>query len=78
MLPFLAHHPDEMTLLAKIVDQACTVLGHSDEGTKTLIAAHVTSRAARGEQDIDRLSPWYSNRPFSNGNRHHSPATKLA
>jgi hypothetical protein len=43
--------PWDVTLLAKVVDEACRKLGRPDIETRELLAARVVSHAALGERD---------------------------
>lgn len=46
--------PDEMSILAKVIDDACLKLG-CDEAQREAIAARVTSCAAHGARDYETL-----------------------
>ena len=47
--------PTEMSLLAKVVDEACRKVGCADEAAKEMLATRVLYRAGRGERDFDAL-----------------------
>jgi hypothetical protein len=48
-------NPNEVEVLAKVVDEACQKLGHDDEMTKQNLAARVLHYAAQGERDFNTL-----------------------
>jgi len=48
-------NPNEVNILAKVVDEACQRLGHVDDVTKQNLAARVLDYAAQGERDFDKL-----------------------
>jgi hypothetical protein len=48
-------NPDEMNLLAKVVDEACRKVGCADERAKEILAMRVLRLAARGERDFGAL-----------------------
>lgn len=49
-----AFNPQEMALLAKVVDDACQKLG-CDEAQRATVASRVLSFASKGTRDYDTL-----------------------
>lgn len=49
-----AFNPQDMALLAKVVDDACRKLG-CDEAQRATVASRVLSFASRGTRDYDTL-----------------------
>lgn len=47
--------PDDMALLMRVVDQACSDLGGCDDVTKSHMATRVLACASQGERDPDLL-----------------------
>lgn len=50
-----AFNPQEVTMLAQIVDQACTAIGGCDEATRDMFAARIIALAGQGERDFKIL-----------------------
>jgi hypothetical protein len=48
-------NPDEIIVLAKVVDEACLKVPCADEKAKELLALRVLDRAAQGERDYKTL-----------------------
>ncbi len=48
-------NPDEIIVLAKVVDEACLKVSCADEKAKELLALRVLDRAAQGERDYKTL-----------------------
>ena len=48
-------NPDEVNLLAKVVEEACLKVGCADERAKEMLAVRILDHAARGERDFDKL-----------------------
>jgi len=48
-------NPNEVDILAKVVDEACLKLGAIDDATKEHLATRVFFYAAQGERDFDTL-----------------------
>ena len=48
-------NPNEVEMLAKVVDEACQKLGYVDETTKQMLAHRVLNSAAKGERDFETL-----------------------
>ena len=48
-------NPDEIIVLAKVVDEACHKVPCADEKAKELLALRVLDRAAQGERDFKTL-----------------------
>jgi hypothetical protein len=48
-------NPNEVDMLAKVVDEACQKLGYVDDTTKQMVAYRVINYAAQGERDFDKL-----------------------
>ena len=48
-------NPNEVDILAKVVDEACQKLGYVDETTKQMLAYRVLNYAAQGERDFETL-----------------------
>lgn len=50
-----SYNPNEVDILAKVVDEACLKLGCVDEVAKQAIAARVLNYAAQGKRDFETL-----------------------
>ena len=48
-------NPNEVELLAKVIDAACQKVGCADERAKEMLALRVLDHAAQGERDFDAL-----------------------
>jgi hypothetical protein len=48
-------NPNEVDILAKVVDVACQRLGYVDDTTKQMLAYRVLNYAAEGERDFETL-----------------------
>ena len=48
-------NPNEVEILAKVVDEACLKLGYVDETTKQMLAYRVLQYASQGERDFETL-----------------------
>ena len=50
-----AFSPQDLNLLTRVVERACSEVGYCDETARATIAARVIYYAGRGERDFDRL-----------------------